>query len=202
MTDIVCALCSKTFKTESGRRWHVDHLHQLPSHQDHGEINTYEQSDEATDEVDSPLLEVLEQPVDAVSDRTTESRATAGTETLLADAVGELSEEVAGLGHRLEELQVEVGSSTQTRDLISESQTKMSSLESRLSRLDDLIESLTLLVWTLDKEHEQPRGSVSLLGPDTSPKRLAAARETLQAAFPSSVIDELLKTKPWTADRK
>jgi len=73
--------------------------------------------------------------------------------TALADAVRELSEEVAGLGHRLEELRGEVGSFTQTRDLISESQTKMSCLDSRLSRLDDLVESLTLLVWTLDKEH-------------------------------------------------
>ncbi len=58
------------------------------------------------------------------------------------------------------------------------------------------LESLTLLVWTLDKEHKQPRGSVSLLGPDTSPKRMAAAREALQTAFPSSLISELLKDKP------
>ena len=68
-----------------------------------------------------------------------------------------LSEEVAGLGDKLEELQVEVGSVSQTRDLIGESQTKMSSLESRLSKLDDLVESLTLLVWTLDQKHKQPR---------------------------------------------
>ena len=72
----------------------------------------------------------------------------------------------------------------------------MSSLESRLSKLDDLVESLTLLVWTLDQEHKQPRGTVSLLGPDTSPKRLAAARESLQTAFPSSLLIELLKAKP------
>jgi len=31
---------------------------------------------------------------------------------------------------------------------------------------------------------------------------MAAAREALQMAFPSSLIDELLKTKPWAADRK
>ena len=202
MTDITCELCSKTFKTESGRRWHVDHLHQSPPHQVHGEINTYEQSDEAAEEVESPSLEVLEQRVDAMSDRTTESGATSGSETALADAVRELSEEVAGLSHRLEELQVEVGSFTQTRDLINESQTKMSSLECRLSRLDNLVASLSHLVWSLDKEDRQPGALVNLLGPDISPKRLAAARETLQAAFPSSFIDELLKTKPRAADRK
>ena len=65
-----------------------------------------------------------------------------------------------------------------------------------LSGFDDLVESLSLLVWSLDKEHKQPGGLVSFLGPDTSPQRLAAARETLQAAFPSSLINELLKTKP------
>ena len=68
MTDITCELCSKTFKTESGGRWHVDHLYQLPSHQAHGEINAYEQRDEAADEVESPSPGVPEQPVDAMSD--------------------------------------------------------------------------------------------------------------------------------------
>ena len=122
------------------------------------------------------------------------SGAPSGPETALADAVREPNEEVAGLGSRLEELRVEVGSFTQTRDLISESQTKMSSLESRLSRLDNLVESLSLLVWSLDEEDRQPGALVSLLGPDTSPQRLAAARETLQAAL-------LLKSKPWAVDR-
>ena len=195
MTRIICESCSKTFKTESGRRWHVDHLHQLPPHEDLGEISTYEQRDETADEAEPASPEVQEQP-GAMSDRTTESEATLSPETGLADAVRTLSEEVAGLGHRLEELQVEVGSIAQTRDLISESQTKMSSMQSRLSGFDDLVESLSLLVWNLDKEHGHPRGSVSLIGPDTSPERLAAARETLQAAFPSSLIDELLKAKP------
>ena len=107
-----------------------------------------------------------------------------------------LSEEVAALAHQLEELQVEVGSVSQTRDLISESRTEMSSLDSRLSTLDDLVESVSLLVWNFDQEHTQPRGFVSFLGPDTSPERLAAAREALQAAFPSSLVTELLKAKP------
>ncbi len=66
MTDIVCELCSKTFKTESGRRWHMDHLHQLPPHEDHREINTYEQRDEAADEVEPPSLDDPERPVDAM----------------------------------------------------------------------------------------------------------------------------------------
>ncbi len=196
MTDIVCELCSKTFKTESGRRWHVDHLHQLPPHEDHREINGYDQRDEAADEVELPSLEVMEQPGDAISDRMTESGATPRSETALADEVMGLSEEVAALAHQLEEQQVEVGCVSQTRDLISESRTEMSSLVSRLSTLDDLVESVSLLVWNFDQEHTQPRGLVSFLGPDTSPERLAAAREALQAAFPSSLVTELLKAKP------
>ena len=88
MTDIVCELCSKTFKTESGRRWHVDHLHQLPSHPNHGESNPYEQRDEAADEVEPPSLDDPEQPAaDAMSDRTKESSAPSGPETALADAL-------------------------------------------------------------------------------------------------------------------
>ena len=180
----------------------MDHLHQLSPRQDHREINTYAQRDEAADEVEPPSLEVMEQPGDAMSDRMTESGVTPGSETALADEVIGLSEEVAALGHRLEELQVEVGSVSQTRDLIGESQTKISSLESQLSKLDDLVESLTLLVWSLDQEHKQPKDSLSFLGPDTSPQRLAAARKALQAAFPSSFIDELLKTMPRAVDRK
>ena len=155
-----------------------------------------QQRDEGADEAEPASPEVLEQPSDAMSDRTTETGVPPSPETGLADDVRTLSEEVAGLGDKLEELQVEVGSVSQTRDLIGESQTKMSSLESRLSKLDDLVESLTLLVWTLDQEHKQPRGTVSLLGPDKSPKRLAAARESLQTAFPSSLLIELLKAKP------
>ena len=111
MATIVCGSCPKTFKTESGRRWHVDHLHQLPPHEDHREINTYEQRDEAADEVEPPSLEVMEQPGDATSDRITESGVTPRSETTLADAVRELSEEMAALGRGLEELQGEVGSS-------------------------------------------------------------------------------------------
>ena len=196
MATIVCASCPQTFKTESGRRWHMDHLHQLPPHEDHREINTYERRDEAVDEVEPPSLEVMEQPGDAMSDRMTESEVTPGSETALADEVMELSEEVAALGHRLEDLQVEVGFVSQTRDLISKSRTEMSSLDSRLSTLDDLVESVSILVWNFDKEHRQPSGFFSFLGPDTSPERLAAAREALQAAFPSSVIIALLKTMP------
>ena len=196
MATIVCESCPKTFKTESGRRWHVDHLHQLSPRQDHREINAYEQRDEAADEAEPASPEVMRQPGDATSDRMTESGVTPGSETALADEVMGLSEEVAALGHRLEELQVEVGSVSQTRDLIGESQTKMSSLESRLSKLDHLVESLTLLVWSLDQEHKQPRDSLSFLGPDTSPQRLAAARKALQAAFPSSFIRDLVNVKP------
>ena len=196
MATIVCASCPKTFKTESGRRWHMDHMHQLPPHEDHREINTCEQRDETVDEVEPPSLEVMEQPGDAMSDRMTESGVTPGSETALADEVMGLSEEVAALGHRLEELQVEVGFVSQTRDLISKSRTEMSSLDSRLSTLDDLVESVSILVWNFDKEHRQPSGFFSFLGPDTSPERLAAAREVLKAAFPSSVIIELLKPMP------
>ena len=73
MATIVCESCRKTFKTESGRRWHVDHFHQLPHRQDHREISTYEQRDEGADEAEPASPEVLEQPADAMSDRTTET---------------------------------------------------------------------------------------------------------------------------------
>ena len=142
MANIICKLCSKTFKSESGHGWHVDHQHQLMPRQNHAEIDTYEQRDDAADEVQSPSPDILEQPVETASYGMTETGTTPRSETTLADAVAakDLSEEIARLAHRLEELQVEVGTDKQTRDWITESETKMSSLESRLGGFDDLID--------------------------------------------------------------
>ena len=126
-------------------------------------------------------LHALENRVDALTDESGELARKLESVSMLPDVVNSLRDIVANSNGRIEELNVTSTLQAQCRQQIHDQGGRISSLEDRILDLDQLLNSLLVLVWWLDKGHRKTKGFVDLIGPDTSPKRLEEVRDVLRA---------------------
>ena len=182
MAQIECSHCKKSFKSESGYRWHLTHLHPdiIPSNsQDEARLEADEMPDPqcpkkaATTESDvheSMWWEV--EPLGTIPNSPAEA----------SEFQQQLSQEVAELSKGLDLMSGNKTATERLKQEVANIKTSISSIQRRLSKSERMSEALANLVWHLDREQRPSTlRDFGVFGP--TPEELEESRDEIRPAI-------------------
>ena len=177
MSRITCRACSKQFRTDSGHKWHLQHVHPPEARVDADDTPwlTASQPGDPDHETDRPVVDPA--PLDDPGESMPELEQLRAQLEELSDGYSDMSGTMSSWGLRLDGIESEIQRLTNMMGEVSALTGAVQSERSNVMQLDGVVDVLSRLVWKLDT-----RGSTKFLDlvVEVSGERMEEARVALR----------------------
>ena len=177
MSRITCRACWKQFRTDSGHKWHLRHVHPPEARVDADDTPwlAASQPGDPDHETDRSLVDPA--PLDDLGESVPELEQLSAQLGELSKRYADMSETNSSWEVRLDGIESEIHKLTKTMGEVSALTGAVQSARSKVVQLDGVVDVLSRLVWKLDT-----RGSTKFLDlvVDVSGERMEEARVALR----------------------